>query len=69
MSAFFQEAVSAELGQHCNCLKISDCDLMINKNSVFEMHLSSGNQNENWALLKRSGLGKLILCLVQEKPL
>lgn len=69
MSTFFQEAVSAQLGQQCDRLKISDCDLRINKNSVSEMCLSSGNQNDSWALLKRSGLDKLIICLVQENKL
>lgn len=42
---------------------------MINKNSVSKISVGSGNQNDNWALLKRSGLGKLVLCLVQENKL
>lgn len=42
---------------------------MINKNSVSKISLGSGNLNENYALLKRSGLGKLVLCLVQENKL
>ena len=41
---------------------------MINKNSVSKISLGSGNQNDNWALLK-SGLGKLILRSVQENKL
>lgn len=42
---------------------------MINKNSVFKFSLGSGNQNDNWALLKRSGLAKLVSCLVQDNKL
>lgn len=42
---------------------------MINKNSVPQISLGSGNQDDNWALLKRSGLGKFVLCLVQENKL
>lgn len=42
---------------------------MTNKTSVSKISLSSGNQNGNWALLKRSGPGELVLCLVQENKL
>lgn len=36
------------------------------QNSVSQISFCSGNQNDNWALLKRSALEKLILHLVQE---
>lgn len=42
---------------------------MMSENSVSKISLGSGNQNDIWALLKRSGLGKLVLCLLQENNL